>query len=126
MAKKKPASRKSETLKSETLKSEISNCKSEIEAQPDAAPPDEVAELFTKYAKYLAAGKANYARADQAMEQIIERCEIGVSYVLPAVGKKPPTRLTLIDAFADQNTVWAGSGCKRLRIEATTVKPQDR
>ncbi len=105
-------------------------------ASPEAVPsakltaadplPDDVVELFTKYQRYLTAGKANYGRADKALEAILQRCEPGVEYVLPAKGKRPPIRLALVDQFAATNVVWAGSGCKRMKITETAVKPQDR
>lgn len=88
--------------------------------------PDDVAELFVKHRKYLAAGKANYGRADKLLEQILSRCEPGVATTIPAIGNKPPVELTLIDQFADRNQVWAGSSCKRMKIEEKEIKPQDR
>jgi hypothetical protein len=91
----------------------------------DTLPP-EVAELFEKHQKYLAAGKANYAKADKILEQILERCEPGVQHTLPEAGKRPPTVLTLVDQFADANSVWCGASAKRLTIKAKEVKPQDR
>lgn len=88
--------------------------------------PDEITELFAKHDRYLSAGKANYAKADKVLEQLIERCEPGVTITLPAQGKQPPRTATIVDKFAESNQVWAGSSCKRLNIEYKEVKPQDR
>lgn len=90
------------------------------------AIPDDVAQLFAKHQKYLAAGRANYSKADRVLEQILEQCEPGVEITLEATGRRPPQLLTLVDQFADANAVWSGSSCKRLTIKAKDVKPQDR
>ncbi len=94
--------------------------------QPGDKVPEDVVELFTKQQRYLAAGKANYAKSDKMLEEILSRCEPGVQVTLPENGKTPPINLTVIDKFADANAVWAGASCKRLTIEAKQVKPQDR
>jgi hypothetical protein len=93
---------------------------------PGDSVPQEITELFEKHNRYLSAGKSNYARADKVLEQLIERCEPGVTITLPAVGKQPPRTVTLVDKFAESNQVWAGSSCKRLNVEYKDVKPQDR
>lgn len=118
MAKKKP--------KASLLKPQAPEAAEGAKLGPTDPLPDDVVELFTKYQRYLTAGKANYGRADRALEAILQRCEPGVEYILPAAGKRPPIRLTLVDQFANSNVVWAGSGCKRMKITENAVKPQDR
>lgn len=83
-------------------------------------------ELFERQQKYLAAGKANYKRADKALADLLKLCEPGVVHTLQASGRKPPLELTLVDQFADTNSVWSGSSCKRFAIIAKEIKPQDR
>lgn len=94
--------------------------------KPGDALPQDVVELFEKHLKYLAAGRANYGKADKLLDQILQRCEPGCEHVAEAVGKKPPQRMTIVDKFADTNQVWAGSSCKRIAIEVKAIKPQDR
>ena len=94
--------------------------------KPGDRLPAEVAELFEKHQRYLEAGRANYGRADKVLEEILELCEPGVEHLTEARGRKPPQSLTLVDQFADRNQVWAGSSCKRMKIESKDVKPQDR
>lgn len=94
--------------------------------QPGDTVPDDVVELFTKQQRYLAAGKANYAKSDKMLEEILKRCEPGVQVTLPENGKTPPIILTVVDQFAEANSVWSGASCKRLTIKAKEVKPQDR
>lgn len=94
--------------------------------RPGDPLPEDVEQLFQKHVKYLQAGRANYARADKALEEILQRCEPGVEYVLPGSGRKPPMKLTLVDQFAETNAVWSGSSCKRMKIDQQKVKPQDR
>jgi hypothetical protein len=88
--------------------------------------PADVEELFIKHQRYLAAGKANYSKADKVLEQILERCQPGVQVTIPESGKTPPILLTLVDQFAEKNAVWGGSSVKRMTIKAQEVKPQDR
>lgn len=88
--------------------------------------PDDVQELFRQYHKRLAAGRANYGKADKLLEQILTRCSPGASVLIEGVGKRPPEILTLVDRFEDKNAVWTGASCKRLAIESKEVKPQDR
>ncbi len=91
-----------------------------------AAIPDDVRELFLKHDRALAAGRAQYAKADKLAEQIIERCEVGVQLTLEADGKNPPRTLTLTDQFAETNQIWTGASAKRLVIKSKDIKPQDR
>lgn len=94
--------------------------------QPEQELPEDVQELFEKHLKYLNAGKANYAKADKALDEILRRCDVGVQHLIPGSAKKPPLELTLIDQFADKNAVWSGSSCKRFKISTQTVKAQDQ
>ena len=94
--------------------------------QPGEKLSDEVAELFERHQRYVEAGRANYGRADKVLEEILQRCEPGVEHVTEARGRRPPQSLTLVDQFADRNQVWAGSSCKRMKIDSKDVKPQDR
>jgi hypothetical protein len=94
--------------------------------KPGRKLPDDVAELFEKHQKYVEAGRANYNRADKVLEEILARCEVGCTHTREATGKKPPLEITVVDQFADRNAVWSGSSCKRLKLEAKEVKPQDR
>ena len=55
--------------------------------KPGDPLPDDVKELFIKRRKYLAAGKANYGKSDKLMEQILERCEPGVTVTLDPATK---------------------------------------
>jgi len=93
--------------------------------KPGEQPPEELRELFEKHEKYLKAGRANYSKADQTLAELLKRCEVGASVVIPASGKKPPVELTLVDQFADRNQVWSGSSCKRFKIESRELKPQE-
>jgi hypothetical protein len=94
--------------------------------KPGDPIPDDVRDLFLRQQKLLAAGRANYGKADKVLEQILARCEVGVEMIVEGQGKQPPQKMTLVDRFADTNAVWAGSSCKRLTIEAKDIKPQDR
>lgn len=94
--------------------------------QPGDAVPDEVRELFVRHQKALTAGRAQYAKADKLLDEILQRCEPGVSLVLPSAGKTPPTTLTIVDQFADTNSVWGGASVKRMTIKSKEVKAQDR
>lgn len=88
--------------------------------------PAEVQELFRQYHKKIAAGRANYGKADKLLEQILIRCAPGASVLIEGTGKRPPEILTLVDRFEEKNAVWTGASCKRMAIEAKEVKPQDR
>ena len=79
--------------------------------------PADVIALFEK--------RANYAKADATMEQILQRCEPGAETILCMPGKKP-RRVTLVDQFAETNAVWSGSNCKRMILKERDLKPQDR
>ncbi|MEM0926464.1 MAG: hypothetical protein AAGJ83_10540 [Planctomycetota bacterium] len=94
--------------------------------RPGDPIPDYIRELFEKRRKYLTAGKSNYGKADRILEELLERCEVGVTLTLDAATRKgKPESHTLSDRFADTNQVWAGSSCRRFDVVVKTVKPQD-
>lgn len=94
--------------------------------QPGQPVPDDIRLLFREHESYLAAGKLNYATADLKFQQILERCEPGVSVTLPADDLGPERTATIIDKCEEKNEVWVGAMFKRFAIALKNVAPQKR
>lgn len=93
--------------------------------KPGQPVPADVKAFFEQHERYLAAGRANYAKADKAVKELLKRCEPGCYVITEGTRRKNPERIELVDQFAETNQVWAGSSCKRFKIQSTEIKPQD-